>query len=54
MATPIKITPALSGKQSKEFNIKIAKSSKVRAPKEEKDRILSIVEKVLSRKSSKS
>lgn len=53
MATPIKITPTLRGKQSYNFNIKIAETSKKRESKETKDRISSIVEKVLSKKNSK-
>ncbi len=53
MATPIKITPRLSGRQSYNFNVKIAETSKNRESKETRERISSIVEKVLSEKKSK-
>jgi len=48
MATPIKITPQLSGRQSREFNRKLAETSSKRVTLEEKNRVLSLVEKVLS------
>jgi hypothetical protein len=53
MATPIKITPPLTGKQSRSFNKKLAETSKNRASSEDKARIFSLVEKVLSNKNPK-
>jgi len=53
MATPIKITPPLSGKQSRNFNKKIEASSKMRASANEKHRIFSLVERILSVKKDK-
>jgi len=53
MATPIKITPTLRGKQSYNFNVKIAETSINRETKETKERISTIVEKVLLKKNSK-
>ena len=52
MATPIKITPQLSGKQSKNFNQKLAETSKKRASSEDRTRIFTLVEKILSNKKS--
>ena len=53
MATPIKITPPLSGKQSRKFNEQLAVTSKKRISAEEKHRIFSLVEKVLSKQYSR-
>ncbi|HET6242929.1 MAG: hypothetical protein H0V01_14680 [Bacteroidetes bacterium] len=48
MATPIKPTPLLKGKSSERFNRLLASNKK--ATKEVKERISSIVKKVLSNK----
>lgn len=53
MATPIKITPPLSGKQSRKFNEQLAVTSTKRVSAEEKKRIFSLVEKVLSQQKSR-
>jgi hypothetical protein len=53
MATPIQITPPLSGKQSRKFNEQLAVTSKKRISAEEKHRIFSLVEKVLSKQQSR-
>lgn len=53
MATPIKITPQLSGRQSEYFNKKLAETSSKRVSSEEKGRIMSLVTKVLSNTKSK-
>jgi hypothetical protein len=53
MATPIKITPPLSGKQSRKFNEQLAVTSTKRLSAEEKNRIFSLVEKVLSNQKSR-
>lgn len=53
MATPIKITPPLTGKQSLRFNERIAESSKKRLSTSDKNRIFTLVEKVLSGKKDK-
>jgi hypothetical protein len=47
MAAPIKVTPVLSGAQSKHFNQSL-KSNSEKVSDAEKSRILSLVEKVLS------
>lgn len=53
MATPIKITPPLSGRQSKNFNQKLAETSQKRESVEDKKRIFTLVEKILNNKKSK-
>ena len=53
MATPIKITPPLSGKESLRFNEKISESSKKRVSVSDRKRIFTLVEKVLSDKKTK-
>lgn len=53
MATPIKITPPLSGRQSKNFNKKLAETSQNRESAEYKSRISILVEKILFDKKSK-
>jgi hypothetical protein len=53
MATPIKITPPLSGSQSRKFNQKLAETSRKRVSEDDKKRIFTLVEKILSNKKSK-
>lgn len=53
MATPIKITPPLSGRQSRNFNKKISETSKKRVSDEDKNRIFTLVDKILSNKKNK-
>jgi len=53
MATPIKITPPLSGRQSRNFNTKLSETSKKRVSADDKSRIFTLVEKILSDKKSK-
>jgi hypothetical protein len=50
MATPIKITAPLSGRQSRIFNEKIAETSSKRVSEEEKRRMLKLMDKILSKK----
>lgn len=50
MATPIKATPVLSGNSSKRFNSLLESQKNVRVSPEEKDKIFSLVDKILSKK----
>ncbi len=50
MATTLKITPAIKGKESKKFNAVIADSKTNKISEEKKSRIFSLVGKVLSKK----
>ena len=49
MANPIKETPTLSGKSSKKFNQDVAERLNKKVSREEKERILSNVKKILSK-----
>ncbi len=49
MAAPIKVTPVLSGESSKHFNESL-KTNNGKVPASERNRIISLVEKVLSNK----
>lgn len=53
MASPIKITPTLSGKQSENFNKKLEATSTMRVSSIERTRISALVAKVLSNKKTK-
>lgn len=48
MATPIKITPVLKGKDSEFFHRQLAKSSKKKVSAKKKKRIFSLVDDVLA------
>ena len=50
MATPIKATPVLQGNASKRFNALLQAQENTRVSPEEKKKIYSLVEKVLSKK----
>jgi hypothetical protein len=49
MATPIKITPTLTGKAAESFYRRITRSSKKRLSAAEKKRISSLVSRVLKK-----
>jgi hypothetical protein len=53
MATPIKATPVLQGNSSKRFNLLLQSKTHVRVSPEEKNKIFSLVEKVLTKKKQK-
>lgn len=53
MATPIKITTPLTGRQSRIFNEKIAETSTQRISAEEKSRMLALMEKIKSNKKNR-
>lgn len=50
MATIIKITPTVKGKESERFNAVISSSKTNKIPASKKEKIFTLVEKVLSRK----
>jgi hypothetical protein len=50
MATIIKITPSIKGKESKRFNSIISQSKTNKISESKKAKIFSLVEKVLSKK----
>jgi hypothetical protein len=50
MATPIKATPVLRGNSSKRFNSLLQSNENIRVSPEEKNKIFSLVDKVLSKK----
>jgi len=50
MATPIKATPVLQGEASKRFNSLLHANEHIRVSPEEKKKMQSLVEKVLSKK----
>ncbi|WJS95514.1 hypothetical protein NYQ10_03460 [Flavobacterium johnsoniae] len=50
MATTIKITPVVKGKESKRFNAAISTSKTNKISEEKKARIFSLVSKVMSKK----
>lgn len=52
MATPIKITPVLSGKDSAYFHKQLAKTSKRKVSSKDKKKIFSLVDKVLANSKS--
>ncbi len=52
MATPIKITPVLSGKDSTYFQNQLAKTSKKKISGQKKKKIFSLVDKVLANSNS--
>jgi len=49
MATPIKPTPVLKGKSSKRFHQDVEKNLSNKVSKEDRERILQTVKKVLSK-----
>lgn len=50
MATPIKVTPVLEGEASKRFNSLLQAQQHIRISAEEKKKIFSLVDKVMSKK----
>jgi hypothetical protein len=50
MATPIKITPILSGRASKRFNQQLEAQKNDRISAEEKHRMFSLLERILAKK----
>ncbi|WP_281299253.1 hypothetical protein [Flavobacterium limnophilum] len=50
MATTIRITPTLSGKSSKQFNMSLSKNSTVKVSASRKENMSALVKKVLSNK----
>jgi hypothetical protein len=50
MATPIKATPVLKGNSSKRFNSLIQSNQHIRVSTEEKTKITSLVDMILSKK----
>jgi len=50
MATTIKITPIVQDKESERFNAAIAKSKTSKISEEKKEKIFSLVNKVLAKK----
>lgn len=50
MATTIKITPVVKGKESEKFNAAIATSKTNKISEEKKEKIFSLVSKVMARK----
>lgn len=50
MATTLKITPAIKGKESEKFNKVISKSKTNKISDEKKSKIFSLVSKVMSKK----
>jgi len=50
MATPIKATPVLHGKSSKRFNSLLKSKEHIRVSPEEKSKIFSLVDKILTKK----
>ncbi len=53
MATPISITPSLKNESSLKFNQQLDAQKDQKAPRGEKERILSLVDKVLSKAKQK-
>ncbi|WP_264535420.1 hypothetical protein [Flavobacterium sp. N1736] len=52
MATTIKITPVVKGKESERFNAAISTSKTNKISEEKKAKMFSLVDKVLSKKES--
>lgn len=53
MATPIKITPPLTGKQSDTFKKKLAETASKKMNLEEKEKLYSIYNTIISKQSRK-
>ncbi|MBS7256235.1 hypothetical protein [Flavobacterium branchiicola] len=50
MATTIKVTPTVKGKESERFNAAISNSKTNKISEEKKDKIFSLVNKIMSKK----
>jgi hypothetical protein len=50
MATTIRITPTLSGKSSKQFNMSLSKNSTIKVSNSKKENMSILVRKVLTNK----